>query len=353
MKQQVENLLITNGYLKITSSLPEFTIYYQVAGGQVLIVHTVDYHAGLQLTKAQYEHIKEQIIQMFRNKGFSECKLFSLFLTSEAAAVREICSDDTMSWILDTADYRLVIYEGQISEFYGLRRQLEDMLIRRESLDLKENEQTAVSRKWSLPDNITPINTTLVLLNIIIFLGLEIFGSTTDIAYMVDHGAMFPPYLREGHQYYRLFICMFLHFGFQHLFSNMIALFFIGDNVERALGKVKYLVLYLVSGFGASSFSLIFAVVMGNDVVSAGASGAIFGVVGALLYIVIRNHGHLEDMTTARVMIMIAYCLFSGFTSQGIDNAAHVGGLITGFLMAVLLYRKSEYQKERGMMNEG
>lgn len=346
MKQKIEHLLMTHNYKKIPSSLPEFTMYYEEMGNQVNIIHAVDYHKGMELTNEQYQHVKEQIQKLFLKKGYTEIKICSLFLTEDVEAVKELCVMDSMSWVLDTCSKRLVVYEGHIDEFYGARRMLEDMLSESEVNSEQEyaydreirNQKRAT--KGILISNLSPINACLVLVNIIVFLGLEIFGSTTDLSYMVEKGALFPPYIEKGHQYYRLFTCMFMHFGFQHIFYNMLALYFLGDNVERALGKTKYLLLYLISGLGASSFSLIYAVLLGNNIVSAGASGAIFGVVGALLFIVIRNKGRLEDMTTAKLLLLIGYSLFSGLTSEGIDNAAHIGGLLVGFLLAVILYRR-------------
>lgn len=346
MKQKIEHLLMTHNYKKIPSSLPEFTMYYEEMGNQVNIIHAVDYHKGMELTNEQYQHVKEQIQQLFLKKGYTEIKICSLFLSEDVEAVKEICVMDSMSWVLDICSKRLVVYEGHIDEFYGARRMIEDMLCESEvssgqdnSYDHESTKQKG-AKKGILISNLSPINACLVLVNIIVFLGLEIFGSTTDLSYMVGKGALFPPYIETGHQYYRLFTCMFMHFGFQHIFYNMLALYFLGDNVERALGKTKYLFLYLISGLGGSSFSLIFAVLLGNNIVSAGASGAIFGVVGALLFIVIRNKGRLEDMTTAKLLLLIGYSLFSGLTSEGIDNAAHIGGLLVGFLLAVILYRR-------------
>ena len=131
---------------------------------------------------------------------------------------------------------------------------------------------------------------------------------------------------------------MFLHFGISHLANNMLVLFFLGDNVERAVGHWKYLVIYLLSGLAGSGLSFAHAMLSGDYAVSAGASGAIFGVIGALFYIVARNRGRLEDMTTRRLGFLIFISLYHGITGSGVDNYAHVGGLIGGILSALVLY---------------
>lgn len=348
MTDQITLALQQNGYTRIPSQLPEYTIFYRQAGAQVVVLHLVELKDFMTLTKEQYAHIKEQVLALFLKKGYAGVTVFTLFVTNRIEDARQLCLEDPMSWILDMQSGRLLIYETQVEEYYGLRsilEQLPQQATRQESSSVPE--KNFFHAKWKafcknmepITQYATPVNTVFVLINIIVYLGLEIIGDTTDTSFMTAHGALFAPYLRNGHQYYRLFTCMWLHFGFNHLASNMLALYFLGDNVERALGKVRYFFLYIISGLGASAFSLVFSMLVGSNVVSAGASGAIFGMLGALIYIVIRNHGRLQEITTPRLLLMVGYSLFAGITSQGIDNAAHIGGLLTGFLLAVLLYK--------------
>lgn len=185
------------------------------------------------------------------------------------------------------------------------------------------------------------MNILMVALNLIAFLFVELTGSSEDVAHMVSCGAAFPPMIRMG-EYYRLFTCMFLHFGIEHLFNNMLLLFFIGDNLERAVGRIKYLLIYLLGGLGASLASFFWNDFTGETVVSAGASGAIFAVIGAMIYIIIRHKGRLEDLSLKRLVMMAALTIYVGITSGGVDNAAHIGGLAAGFVLAVVLYHKKK-----------
>ena len=150
----------------------------------------------------------------------------------------------------------------------------------------------------------------------------------------------------EG-EYYRLLTAVFMHFGISHLVNNMVILVVLVDNLERALGKVKYLVFYLICGVGANVFSMVVSIREYELAVSAGASGAIFGVIGGLLYVVIRNRGRLEDLSTRQLALFVVCSLYFGFTSTGIDNAAHVGGLVLGFLLAAIFYRNPGRREAR------
>ena len=108
------------------------------------------------------------------------------------------------------------------------------------------------------------------------------------------------------------------------------------------------MIIYLGSGVIGNIVSAGCDISRGSYAVSAGASGAIFGIVGALLYVVIRNHGRLGEISTRGLVVMAGLSLYYGFTAQGVDNAAHVGGLVSGFLLAVFTYwkRKSKYSSD-------
>lgn len=182
-------------------------------------------------------------------------------------------------------------------------------------------------------------------INALVFVWLSFFGMTEDAGYMLEHGAMFVPLVLGNHEYYRLITSMFLHFGFSHLMNNMVMLFFLGSILEEEIGGFKYFLLYFVSGLAGNLLSAAMDLKTGEFVVSAGASGAIFGVIGALLIIVAKNHGHLRTLNGRGMVFMVVCSLYHGFTSTGVDNMAHIGGLAAGILLAFILYRKRQSKR--------
>lgn len=186
----------------------------------------------------------------------------------------------------------------------------------------------------------------LIAINVIVFLLLSFSGMTEDAQYMLEHGAMYVPYMMEGNGYYRLFTSMFLHFGIDHLANNMVMLAAIGWNLEYEIGKIKFLIIYLASGLAGNILSALGDIIIGEYAVSAGASGAVFGIIGALLYVVIRNRGRIGTISGRGLVLMIILSLYYGLTSSGVDNLAHIGGLVAGFILGVLLYWK-RYSKRR------
>lgn len=182
--------------------------------------------------------------------------------------------------------------------------------------------------------------TALVVINIGVFLILSFMGMTEDTMFMLEHGAMYEPYIVEGHEYYRMFTSMFLHFGIEHLLNNMVMLGALGWNLELETGRIKFLIIYLISGLGGNLLSLYMNIRDNVLFVSAGASGAIFGLMGALLLVVLKNHGKVGRLTNRGLLFMVALSLYFGLTSSGVDNAAHIGGLVCGFAAAAILYRR-------------
>ena len=181
----------------------------------------------------------------------------------------------------------------------------------------------------------------LIVINVAVFLILSAMGDTEDAVFMMNHGGMYEPLIVQEHEYYRLFTSMFLHFGMSHLLNNMVLLGALGWNLEKKKKKIKFLIIYLVSGLGGNLLSLYYdqSLPLGERAVSAGASGAIFGLMGALLYVVIANRGRLGRLSGRGMLFMIALSLYYGLTSTGVDNWAHIGGLVCGFILSVILYR--------------
>ena len=183
-----------------------------------------------------------------------------------------------------------------------------------------------------------PVTVVLILINILVFLAVEFTGLSQDARHMLNWGAAYTPMIVENGEYYRIFTCMFLHFGIEHLANNMLVLFVLGSRLERVTGSFKFLAVYLIGGIGGNILSLVMELRSGDYAVSAGASGAVFAVMGAMIYVVLRNKGWLGDLSMRQILVMAAFSLYFGFTSSGVDNAAHLGGLAVGFVLAVILY---------------
>lgn len=196
--------------------------------------------------------------------------------------------------------------------------------------------------------DIIPVCTILLVsINIVLFLYLERSGSTLDAGFMAGHGGLYAPYVWNKQQWYLLFTSIFLHFGFTHLSNNMLVFAIVGSYLEKTAGKLRFLGIYLLSGLGGSIFSLIQSTFTHSNIVTAGASGAIFGVIGALLLLVILNRGVARGLTGVRIAILLFISLYYGFANVSTDNMSHIGGLITGCLMYCVYYLIEKRREKR------
>ena len=177
---------------------------------------------------------------------------------------------------------------------------------------------------------------TAVILTINIFMYLWSAASTE----ILNWGALTWMHAFKQGELYRLVTSNFLHNGFDHLFNNMIVFVLIGSRLEPIFGRARYVALYMGAGLCGSIVSAVYYMNMGEMVASVGASGAIFGLIGAMLWILIKNRGYQKEFYGGGVALMIAGSLYHGFSTMGVDNAAHIGGCIGGFLLAILLYRR-------------
>ncbi|MEH7111920.1 rhomboid family intramembrane serine protease [Neobacillus niacini] len=171
-----------------------------------------------------------------------------------------------------------------------------------------------------------------IIIQIIIFLVLELQGGSTNTSTLIKFGAKFNPYIYEG-EWWRFITPIFLHIGFLHLAMNSLALYFLGPAVERIFGNARFLFIYLFAGVSGVIASFIF-----SPNISAGASGAIFGCFGALLYFALIYPKLFFRTMGSSVITVLIFNLIFGFTVSIVDNAGHLGGLAGGFLAAGIMH---------------
>lgn len=178
-----------------------------------------------------------------------------------------------------------------------------------------------------------PIVTYIIMaICIILFILMELSGGSTNSQTLLKYGANLDVLVKNG-EYYRLFTCIFLHIGIMHLLCKMYSLYIIGREVENLFGKIKYIIIFILSGIFGSIMSLAFT----HNTISAGASGAIFGLLGALLYFGMHYRTYLGEAIKRSIIPIIVVNLIIGFFAEGIDLAAHIGGLVGGVLVAMMV----------------
>lgn len=194
----------------------------------------------------------------------------------------------------------------------------------------------------------------LIFINVIVFLLMYILGKgSTDVQTLIDFGGLIPGHINGNYniyELYRLVTSIFLHIGIFHLLFNMYALYILGPQLESFFGKFKFLVIYLISGIAGNLLSLLFIT---NNSVSAGASGAIFGLMGAMLYFGYHYRVYLGTVIRSQIIPIIILNLLLGFMATDINNFAHIGGLVGGVLISMTVgvkYKSQTSEKINGII---
>lgn len=251
----------------------------------------------------------------------------------------EIQNINNVTSVFTDIDNKLVVSDNTVELFTRITN------------DISENNKKRAIETEEIFKTKKPIVTySLIFINVIIFILMYIFGKgSEDIETLINFGAMAKIYVNAG-DYFRLFTAGFLHIGILHLLFNMYALYVIGTQVENYFGHIKYLIIYSLSIIFGSLISFMF---IDSSTISAGASGAIFGLLGALLYFGYYFRAYLGNVLTKQIMPVILINLFIGFSVSGIDTWAHIGGLIGGILAASAVgikYKTTKFERTNGII---
>lgn len=182
-----------------------------------------------------------------------------------------------------------------------------------------------------------PMSTIIILINVMMAMVVLVTGGFNDLVNLIEWGALYPPFISVNNEWYRLITAMFLHGSLLHLFFNMYVLFYLGSLLERMLGnKWLFVIFYLSSGLLASIAVFAF----GNpNVVTVGASGAIFGIIGALFITTYLKPYYFNPYFVRSIRSLTFINLALTFIIPQVSFYGHIGGLLSGFLLYFLIVK--------------
>lgn len=383
IRERLKQYFGDRGFKEVNLHTGNMDLFYTSVGESASLVWIISEEARMGMNKEAYNRYYGKIRQSFLDRGFFYINTITLFLTSECKQAADI-AEGTAFWVVDEKYGRLVIYENQPEDFCGIRlhleqfvsfltaervkeaerlRQEEEERIRRASYVaglrqgqaqyqrgqmqyrrpryMQRQEQPYSSQKRPL------VISALIIINFVILCLVNLFGSRLGLEEWLDLGAVSWMDVFDYGEYYRLFTCMFLHSGIDHIVGNMIVLYAAGEILERNIGHIRFAVVYLAGGLAASLTSCYYYYSTHQYVQSIGASGAVFAVVGALVVYLIVNKERALEIGAVRIVLFALYALYSGFANSGTDNAAHVGGLVGGSLVYLLIYCLDKYRENR------
>lgn len=290
----------------------------------------------------------KQIVKKIKRKTFSfKMNTLSLFVNlGDSVNMNKISYSNidcaNLKSIKDIKNYTFITenYPTITNEINSKEKGMELFMkitedINKKNIETSNKAEDVFSKK-------TPYITYILIFINILFYVLSIISNSFYNSMVLN-----PSKILNG-EYYRLLSCIFMHGGIIHLLCNMYCLYVIGPQVESFFGKIKYIVIYLLSGIIGSLMSLSI-----TNSISLGASGAIFGLLGSILYFGYHYRVYLSQAIKSQIIPIIVLNLFLGFMLNGVDNAAHIGGLIGGVLvsmMAGVKYKSSTMEKVNGLI---
>lgn len=222
-------------------------------------------------------------------------------------------------WGVDTNTKQLLINENQPSKLVNIEDCVMDTINNRKVIKK--------SRKSKVVQSIPYVTYFLIML--LISIHISVYKELEDIIFTFG----LAPNMMESGQYYRLLTSMFLHVDIQHLISNCLSLYIFGSKVERYMGTHFLIITYVFSGLCGALLSMLF-----TQSFSVGASGAIFGIEGALLYFAIKEKTYIDGLDVQSIFTIVFMGLIFGFAAANVDNAGHIGGFVFGIIASIINY---------------
>lgn len=298
--------------------------YYDINGNNrrwIALYELKDFYIGVIITKEK--SLGKDFIDSFNYMNSTlnkQCIIYKVVETEKSNIENELVDEYK---IVYSTSLKKPIYIGEKASIFN------DILYKLNSN--KENRMNFDFKKYY-------ITYMLMFINILIYI-LEIYFSgnlfNIDIYTLIIMGAKYNVLIDNG-EIYRLVTAGFLHGGIIHLLFNMAALKSIGEDIEIYYGKIKYLIIYFLSLIGGTLASYIFS----ENSVSVGASGAIFGLLGATLIFAIKNKEKVSKKYFKSIVEVIVLNVLIGLSLSNIDNYAHLGGLLSGSIISFVIYRR-------------
>ena len=276
-------------------------------------------------------------------KRFNVVSLFVYFKEKVDEKIINYCNVDILDynapyvelkWVVDILEKKIIVNGQQPNKLIDIEKAINSALNMEGydvATDVRDLEKKHIeNRAKNVKTNNIAFTIGLMAINVIVFFAMELLGGSTNTEVLLNFGALDRDLILSG-QIYRLFTYMFLHIGFMHLLCNGFSIYIFGSRAEKYFGKLKYIIIYIISGLLGGLLSITF-----NGAVSAGASGAIFGIMGANI---VYSKFYKRSMDGLDLGVLIVFAIINigtGILIPNIDNWGHLGGLIGGLITSLI-----------------
>ncbi|MCT4687486.1 rhomboid family intramembrane serine protease [Vallitalea sp.] len=331
------NIFDSYNYQTIPTDSKKVKMYATFNNSNLYLVNIISLDSAYTFSKERFKEYKVITKEQFTHIDSNKIILLNLIITENALDIYKDVNytpdfDEDLidiNWIIDENEGKLIIPSMQVNSVIGIEKDIRKLL--------ETNDESWGPKIIEENKNIPYITYGLIVINTIFFIYMERLGGTTNILNLVKFGAIdYYSFFMKG-EYYRIITSMFIHIGALHLLYNTFSLFIFGTRIEKYMKKWEYILLYGISGICGGLLSITVDLVNRRPVVSAGASGAIYGIIGAILIYSKVYKKHIGGLNSYTILIMFIVGIAFGTMNLGINNLAHLGGFIGGAIVAYLL----------------
>lgn len=338
--ERINQYFINRDYQQIPTDSDTVKMYGIYDKSNLYLINVIELKDGYGLDPERYLEYKQITMHQFLDENADKTILLNIILTEDTDKLYDdfnYVPDITeqfidVLWFVNTKEEQMVIPKRQLRSVLGIEKDL------RKLMQGEELSHYKVNRLEQIP----LITSVLLLINVAIWLYTESIGSSTDPQTLLRLGAIYAPLILNEGEYLRLLQSMFLHIGMIHLFHNMIGLYIFGYRLERYLSRWQFVVVYIGSGLVGSVVSVGLDVFLGRAVIAAGASGAVYGLMGAMVVVTRMIKRPIDGVSTYIVWIMFTLGIVHSITTPGISLSAHLGGFVGGLLLTTIVLNSSK-----------
>ncbi|GKX28701.1 hypothetical protein SH1V18_11810 [Vallitalea longa] len=334
--EKICNLFDNYNYQIIQTNTNDIKTYSTYSHSNLYLINIVTMNNPYTYSKDRIDQFRSRVDKQLNNINANKIIILNLLITDDSSNIYDDINYTPdfeehiidVNWIIDNNEEKLIIPSMQMNDVIGIQKNLKKIL--------KDNNNGYKIKKVQKNNDKPYLTYIFIAINVLVWIYMEINGGSTDIYNLIRFGSVDSYSVFIKGEYYRIITSMFIHIGISHLIFNCFALYIFGTRMERYMKKWKYLLLYMMSGILGGLISITVDLLNNRAVISAGASGAIYGILGAILVysrIYKREVGGLSYYT---ILIMLIAGIAFGFMDSSISNIAHLGGFVSGGLIAFL-----------------
>ncbi|PKM49491.1 MAG: hypothetical protein CVV02_15795 [Firmicutes bacterium HGW-Firmicutes-7] len=335
---KINEYFIEREFQRIPTDSETVKMYATYQKSSLYLVNLIELDDEYKLDIEKYMHYKVLTKKQFLHVNSDKVILLNIILTDNAKSIYDDVNippeleEDfiDINWIIDTKAKELVIPNKQINSVIHLEKDLEAIL----GSDLVERI------KLTKIDRFPILTLLLILSNLGIWLAMEAAGGSTNSQVLIKFGALYTPLVIDGRQYWRLLTANFVHIGASHLFLNCFSLFIFGTRLEKYMSRFQFIGVYIGAALFGAGFSLTSHLFMNTVAITAGASGAIYGLIGSIIVCSKLSGKSIDGLTDYIMIIFFILGMAISLVSPNVDVNAHLGGFVGGILFTFAVLRK-------------